>query len=40
VTGYVVAGYAVTLGGLASYALWVVRRERVLKRSAPRRDKS
>jgi hypothetical protein len=29
---YVVAGYAVTLGGLGGYALWVVRRGRALSR--------
>ena len=26
--GYVVAGYAVTVAGLAAYAVWVVRRGR------------
>jgi hypothetical protein len=32
---YVIAGYAVTLGGLGAYALWVVRRAHRLAR--PRR---
>lgn len=30
--GYVVAGYAVTLGGLGAYAAWLVRRSRALAR--------
>lgn len=29
---YVLAGYAVTLGGLGAYAVWVVRRGRALTR--------
>ena len=37
-TGYVAAGYTVTLGTLIAYAFWVVRRERALRRAAPRRD--
>jgi hypothetical protein len=35
VTGYVVAGYSVTLGGLVAYAAWVLARERSLKRDVP-----
>jgi hypothetical protein len=29
---YVLAGYGVTIGGLAAYAVWVLRRARVLGR--------
>ena len=35
-SGYVVAGYAVTVTSLVAYAAWVLRRARVL----PRRAKS
>lgn len=32
--GYVVAGYGITLGSLALYALWLVRRSRSHDRRA------
>ena len=31
-TGYVVAGYSVTLGGIVAYVVWVLGRERSLRR--------
>ena len=34
--GYVVAGYATTLGGVAAYAAWLVRRSRTLARERGR----
>jgi hypothetical protein len=34
-TGYVVAGYSVTLGGIVAYAAWVLVRERALRREVP-----
>jgi hypothetical protein len=34
-TGYVVAGYTVTLGGIVAYAAWVLLRERALRREVP-----
>jgi hypothetical protein len=30
--GYVVAGYAITLGALAAYTVWLLRRSRSLDR--------
>ena len=33
---YVVAGYATTLGGVAAYAVWLVRRSRSLARERRR----
>ena len=38
--GYVVAGYAVTVGGLALYALRVVMRGRSLTRSLPEDERT
>jgi len=38
VTGYVVAGYTVTLGGIVAYAAWVLLRERALRREVPQDD--
>ncbi len=37
-SGYVVAGYAVTVGGLALYAARVVLRGRTLTRTLPRSE--
>jgi hypothetical protein len=34
--GYVIAGYATTLGGVAAYAAWLVRRSRSLARERGR----
>jgi hypothetical protein len=34
-TGYVIAGYTVTLGGIVAYAVWVLLRERALRREVP-----
>jgi hypothetical protein len=34
--GYVAAGYIVTLGGLAAYAAWLVRRSKQLTRERGR----
>lgn len=34
--GYVWAGYGITLGTLAGYAVWVLRRARSLERRARR----
>ena len=34
--GYVAAGYAVTLGAMAAYAAWLVRRSKVLARERRR----
>ena len=31
-SGYVVAGYTVTVGGIVAYVLWVLGRERSLRR--------
>ncbi len=38
--GYVLAGYAVTVGGLALYALRVVMRGRSLTRSLPEDERT
>ena len=34
--GYVIAGYAATLGGVGAYAAWLVRRSRTLARERGR----
>ncbi len=39
-SGYVLAGYAVTVGGLALYALRVVLRARSLTRSLPEDERT
>ncbi len=39
-SGYVIAGYGVTVGVLAAYALRVVRRGRALLRSLPPEERS
>ena len=36
-SGYVLAGYGVTVGTLGLYAVWVLRRGRALSRSIPAR---
>ena len=36
---YVIAGYVVTIGGLASYAGWVMLRGRKLARQVPPKDR-
>lgn len=33
--GFVIGGYVATIGGLAAYAAWVVRRGKVLSRRVP-----
>lgn len=33
-SGYVIAGYAVTLGGIGTYVLWTLRRRNRLRAAA------
>lgn len=37
--GYVISGWVVTVGGIAAYAAWTIRRGKALARAVPPEDR-
>ena len=37
--GFIIGSYAVTIGGIVGYALWVLRRARQIGRTVPAEDR-